>query len=255
MSERQVLSCPPVITERDVRSDSGQVLGSPPQSLSLEVVPYLSFVTFDPHIENSGARNTPEASSTTPSSIAGSSSDISLDRTRDGNSVLDPDLQAHKQASPSSTSDSKVCELCQELFNGSKLLVEHLSTIHPDVPNSCGGKTCLKKSLKWKDKRTLLRHLDNSRAHRSPGSSAFRCRCGKEFLRKDKFREHFRKSSCTGKLKFQCKCGTVDILKENGGNFETHLDGCERGKPGRRANRRDDTTQERTGFGGALPQD
>jgi hypothetical protein len=113
----------PVITERDVRSDSGQVLGSPPQSLSLEVVPCLSFVTFDPHIENSGARITPEASSTTPSSIAGPSSDISLDHTRDGNSVLDPYLQAHKQASPLPQPDSKVCELCQELFNGSKLLV------------------------------------------------------------------------------------------------------------------------------------
>jgi hypothetical protein len=242
LSERQVLSCQaPVIPERDVRSDPGQALGSPPQSLSLQVVPYLSYVAFDPHIENPGARITLEASSTTLSSIAGSSSTISLDRTLDGNLVLDPYLQAHKQASPSLQSDSKVCELCQELFNGSKLLVEHLSTIHADIPNSCGGKTCLKKGLKWKDRRTLMRHLNNSQAHRSPGSSAYWCRCGKEFLRKDKFREHFRKSSCTGNLKFQCKCGTVDILKENGGNFETHLDGCERGKPGRRPNKRDET--------------
>jgi hypothetical protein len=128
---------------------------------------------------------------------------------------------------------------------------QHLTDVHPHMPNSCGREKC----PKLKDKRTLLRHLDTSKAHRSPGSAAFRCRCGKEFSRKDKFREHFRNSSCTGKHLFQCECGTVDNLRENGGHFETHLDGCGRGKRGRPPNERYETAQERTDSGGALSQE
>jgi hypothetical protein len=105
------------ITDRDVSSDPGQVLGSPSQSLSLDTVSYFSFVTFDPQTEVSGARYTPEASSATPPSTTDSSSDTSLDRTHLGPPNFDPYLQTHEQAAASSISKSKICEVCRGVFD------------------------------------------------------------------------------------------------------------------------------------------
>jgi hypothetical protein len=123
MSEQDSSLQTPTITNRDVRPDSEQVLGSPPQSLSLDDVPSFSFVTSEVQGQNSGTRYTPEASSTTPSSTAGSSSDISLWRSRLGSSNHDLSLQTCVETSTSFQSSLKACEVCQELFSSSKLLL------------------------------------------------------------------------------------------------------------------------------------
>jgi hypothetical protein len=102
----------PAITDRDVRSDSRQVFSSSPQPLPLDIVPYLSIMTFDPQIERSeeNARFTPLATTESPS-------DIRLDRTQ-----LDPSFQTRSQISTLPLSSLKVCELCGESFNSSEQL-------------------------------------------------------------------------------------------------------------------------------------
>ena len=123
------------------------------------------------------------------------------------------------------------CKFCLSVRFGAGVLItcmirDHLETIHPDIPNSCGRKDCRKS----KDRRTLLRHLESSKAHQSFAPSVFRCRCGIVFSRKDKFRNHFRKSSCTGDLPFVCICDKVDI---NRVAFEVHFEDCGRRQRGR----------------------
>jgi len=116
----QVYLQTPAITDRDVSPDPGKVLGSPSQSLAIEIVSYSSFVTFDPQVEVSEAQYTPEASSTTPSSTTDVSSDISNDGTRSRASNLDPHSQTQDQVSASSS--SKICEVCQGGFDCSPRL-------------------------------------------------------------------------------------------------------------------------------------
>ncbi|KUJ16743.1 uncharacterized protein LY89DRAFT_63736 [Mollisia scopiformis] len=136
-------------------------------------------------------------------------------------------------------SSVKSCGLCQELCNDSEQLLFHLEDFHPDMPNSCGRKDCRKS----KDRRTLLRHIESSKAHRSSKGSSFRCRCGKVFTRKDKFRNHFRKCSRTGNLPYTCLCDEVEIRKDT---FEAHFESCRRRPRGRPRKERDGAAQERT---------
>jgi len=219
------------ITDCDVSPDFREVFSSPTDLLSPAVVPYLTSAISNPGLENS--RDSPlatEASSTTPSSTTDSYSGTPSDSTQ-----LDRALVATGQASIPFRSSVKSCALCQALFNGSEQLLDHLETIHPDMPISCGRKDCRKS----KDRRTLLRHLESSKAHRSSETSVFRCRCGMVFSRKDKFRNHFRKSSCNGDLPFKCLCDEVDI---NEVAFEAHFEGCRRRPRGRPRRERYETT-------------
>lgn len=213
----------PSVTDRDDNSDYREVFSSPTDLLSPPLVPYLSAAIYGPGFENTAQNSplTPEAPSTTLSSTPESYSSISNESTQ-----LNPVLVATGQAPNPSRLNFKTCGLCQELFNGSEQLLDHLKTIHPDMANSCGRKDCRKS----KDRRTLLRHLESSKAHQCNKTSVFRCRCGSVFSRKDKFRNHFRRSSCTGDLPFVCLCDKVDISKVT---FEVHFEGCGRRPRGR----------------------
>ncbi|KAI0169663.1 hypothetical protein GGR52DRAFT_550918 [Hypoxylon sp. FL1284] len=106
----------------------------------------------------------------------------------------------------------------------------HLRDTHPEKPNTCGISTC----PSTKDSRSLLRHLNTSKAH---SISLFYCRCEYSNGRQDKFREHCMKDRCAGAYPYRCSCGACYPSSTHRDLFLEHLNKCGRRRRGRpRAN-------------------
>ncbi|KAL8414487.1 hypothetical protein RB594_005649 [Gaeumannomyces avenae] len=81
---------------------------------------------------------------------------------------------------------SKECGVCRKVLGNSSDLIDHLEAAHELRRHWCG----LAKCPDFKDRRSVLRHLNTSTRHLS---RQFQCRCGKQLGRKDSFRQHLRK--------------------------------------------------------------
>ncbi|KLU83760.1 hypothetical protein MAPG_02811 [Magnaporthiopsis poae ATCC 64411] len=81
---------------------------------------------------------------------------------------------------------SKECGVCHQVLGNSSDLLDHLGSAHGLQRQWCGHDKC----PDFKDRRSVLRHLNTSTKHLS---RQFQCRCGKKLGRKDSFRQHFRK--------------------------------------------------------------
>ena len=111
---------------------------------------------------------------------------------------------------------------------------DHLEVNHSDTasfprkPYFCGRRQC----QRFKDRKDFRRHLTETSAH---SQAPFRCRCGREFLRKEKFRSHLKQRACRGNLPFTCSCGfTMSTNTEQANlDFEKHFEPCGQRKRGR----------------------
>lgn len=237
----------PANTECDVTSDSGEGSDSPSQFSYSAIVPPLFLTTSYSNEAISSVERFPTTSSTTPPSTTGSSPSNAFDPHSHAS------LQATRQGSPLDGQTLKACELCHQQFNCSEQLADHLINEHPDLPNTCGRKACPKEG-RWK-RRELIRHLDTAKAHRSSTTRVFRCRCNHTFVRREKFRDHFKKFTCKGDRGVVCWCGIVTFDERMGNNrrvFEMHFEECMKGKRGRRRKERTETMQERRIHEGVL---
>lgn len=234
----------PATTERDVSFDSGEVFDSPSPFLTSATVPHLSSATFD----SSGESSTGDPPPTPEASTIPSSTDTSPNHNRAQSEIS---LRDRREGSPPARPDPKACELCQEEFNDSEQLVNHLNEMHQDIPNFCGRTKC-RMNRRW-NRRELIRHLRD--VHKGPTTPEFRCRCPKTFTRKYKFKDHLKKFTCKGDQPMVCWCGIITFDCRTGGDiqgFKDHIEACGQGKKGRPPKERNGTMQERKITGGVL---
>ncbi|KAI0430137.1 hypothetical protein F5Y09DRAFT_240898 [Xylaria sp. FL1042] len=114
---------------------------------------------------------------------------------------------------------------------------DHLASRHPGTtsdpsrPYFCGRDKCSRiKSLK-----DFRRHLTRTAAH---SQVAWRCCCGYRSYRKENFRNHFKRRTCTAAEPYHyvCACGgfKVDSRQDNAFvKFSAHFGPCEKGQKGR----------------------
>lgn len=234
------LSVPaPATTDRDVSFDSRNAFDLSSTGFSFStIVPNYSPATsaFGGESSTDDPLQTP-GSYTTPS-YAGSSPPHDLAPEK-------PSCPTARQGSLPTQLDFKFCEMCQEQFDGSLNLVNHLNNKHRDIPNFCGQFSCKRKG-RW-NRRELIRHLNTTKAHQGSATPVFRCRCKSTFTRKEKFRDHFKKLTCEGDEPVVCRCGIFTFDCRNWSDvkgFNAHFEECGRGKRGRRPKERIGMIQE-----------
>ena len=130
--------------------------------------------------------------------------------------------------------------------NVSGLLRTHLQNEHqlkdPSWSYECRVGGCNKKM----PLRELRRHLATVKFHRTASTPVFRCRCEKQFTRKEKYQIHFRESTCSGQSSYHCCCGKAFSSQSNSARreHERHVKICGRKRRGRPSQRTGNTTEK-----------
>jgi len=126
------------------------------------------------------------------------------------------------------------CDGCGRKFQSLVRLKEHKSQRHPQKLFSCGNPEC----PPFDNERSFRRHLETTWAHMDDKNRSYKCHCGRNWLRWDKFKSHINQShkASSNPSTFDCICGKAfvglnDIVTHHN---ETHM--RKRGRPsGRRA--------------------
>ncbi|KAI0907406.1 hypothetical protein F4823DRAFT_553595 [Ustulina deusta] len=135
------------------------------------------------------------------------------------------------------TPHARECDICHEVQSNVGKLIHHLASRHPETtsdssrPYFCGRDIC----PRIKSSKDCQRHLTRTAAH---SQAAWRCCCGYRSHRKENFRIHFNRKTCTAAEPYDyvCACGRFKVDSQQNNSiaiFEAHFTPCEKGQKGR----------------------
>ncbi|KAI1322325.1 hypothetical protein F5Y16DRAFT_42155 [Xylariaceae sp. FL0255] len=148
-----------------------------------------------------------------------------------------------KSASSASHSPTYTCYACNAPYSDFEKWVDHLITHSaPSRFLFCYLERCPRATIGFRLRKDFVRHLNTGlHVQCTPAVRSrctWQCRCGRQFTRKDNFRNHFRKNNCiaTEPFMYCCSCGyTIDSREEKAtATFDSHFEPCGKRPKGRK---------------------